>query len=1146
MPADPKTLTRIFSSPEEISHRVDASLIKGLESQFPIEGKNYILRAVNFRPERKNFTHDDEKTAILESRSLTYPIKADLQLVDKTTGQVVSEQKNFSLMDSFHLTGKHTMLYQGNNYAVSNQLQLRPGVYTRFRDTGVLESHFNTAKGQTFYLTLDPQSEMFILEVGSSKIPVIPLLTEVFKVTPNEAAPYVPKDLWNKNVAAVHGKENRFLADMYQRLVSTSKQDPKATPEKMREQLQEAMANSLLSARTTEATLGKAFTGVSGETVLRAMKNLEDVYRGERQEDNRDSLQFKRVQNLPDFLATRFDKQHQTVKRIKMRMARELDRVSSENPSLKGVFSPKPFNKFFTDYILSSQLVATPEETNPIESIEHVAKVTVLGKGEGGIGEERGVPMGARDIHPSHLGIIDPSRTPESSHAGIDQRFTIRAHRDAEGNLYASVVDKAGKQQFLSVHEMMTHTIGFPPIKASGQVQAQIHGELGQCDAKKVDYWLSDNTDIYTITTNLVPFLNSNSPGRLTMAGKAIPQALSLVNREAPLVQTTDKSGTAFVKSLARIVSTSSAVHGKVVAADSKAVTIAPAEGGKPILVKAVKNLPFNMKGFHDDEKPVVNVGDIVKPGDPLFESNYVKNGVLALGKNLTAAYIPWKGYNHEDGLVLSRSAADSLSSHHAYKIDYDVNDSTVAKKAILITKFPGTFTKEQLANLDEYGYAKVGSVLKPGDPVYAVLEKREPNATDKMLGRLHKSLMNPFTLRTEPWNHDQPGTVVDAHTTGKTVRFLVRSVKHLEIGDKLTGLHGNKGIVSLILDDHEMPYVKATGKPVDILLNPASVTSRVNLGQLMETVASKIAQKTGKPYMIHNFEKGSNVEDLKKELESLGGTDSEEIVDPVTNRVAAKVLTGPSYFLKLYKTSDQNWSARNVGGYDNNEQPTKGGEEGAKSEGYMEMLGLIGSNARKNLKEISTLKSELNTDYWNKFRMGEPLPKPKTTFATQKFLDYLTGSGIKTTLRDGKLTAAPLTDADILGMSHGEIKDALMVNAKHLEPEKGGLYDPVSTGGLQGTRWSHYRLAEALPNPLMEKPIKSILGLNTKEFDGIAKGSIGVTKVGSKFVLHNLATGKPIRDLKVNSFENRVFENEPEEPEEDDVEGLDEDKPQS
>ena len=154
-------LTRIFSSPEEIGHKVDKVLAQGLASQFPIEGKHFRLELDNIRPERKDFTHEDEKKAILESKSLTYPIRADLKLIDKATGKVVDEQKNFALMDSFHLTGKHTLVYKGNNYGVSNQLQLRPGVYTRFRElTGELESHFNTGTGRSFSLTLEPQSEI--------------------------------------------------------------------------------------------------------------------------------------------------------------------------------------------------------------------------------------------------------------------------------------------------------------------------------------------------------------------------------------------------------------------------------------------------------------------------------------------------------------------------------------------------------------------------------------------------------------------------------------------------------------------------------------------------------------------------------------------------------------------------------------------------------------------------------------------------------------------------------------------------------------------------------------------------------------------------------------------------------------------------
>lgn len=1118
MPTSETNLQRIFSSPEEISRKVDSALIQGIESQFPIEGKNFILTASNIHAEPKVYGHDEEKEAILKSKSLTYPIRGDLKLIDKATGKVVSEEKNFALMDAFPLTDKHTMIYKGSNYNVANQLQLRPGVYTRTRATGELESHFNTGTGRSFSLTLDPQTGMFYVEIKSSSIPVTPLITKVFGIGPKEVSSYIPGEVWQDNLKANAAKENKYLADLYNRLVSTSKRHAGASPEEMSAQLKEALQNSQLSTQTTQATLGKALTGITGETLLRAMKNLVDVHAGKRPEDNRDSLQFKRVQNLPDFLARRFEKEHQSVTNVSRKVTYELDRMDKNDPKIKGAIASKPFNKIFSGYILDSQLVNTPQETNPIESLENVAKVTVLGGGEGGIESDRGVPMAARDIDASHLGIIDPSRTPESGHAGIDQRFTVSARRDNDGNLYARVRDNSGKTHFLSVHDMMTHTIGFPHQEGKRLVDAQVNGELRRVERSKVDYWLADSTDMYTITTNLVPFLNSDHPGRLTMAGKSIPQALSLVDREAPLVQTTNDRNVPFVRDLGKVVSTVSPVSGEVVSVGSKQITI-KGDDGKTIKVAVVKNLPFNMKGFLDDEKPLVKAGDKVSPGDVLMENNYTKNGELALGKNLTVAYLPYKGYNHEDGLVISRSAAEGLSSHHAYKVDYDVQNTSVMKKPLINRYFPGRYTKEQLEKLDDKGFAKVGVTLNHGDPVFAVLEKREPTPEDKMLGRLHKTLVNPYRLVEEPWVHDENGTVVDAHTEGKDIRLLVRSIKPLEKGDKLTGLHGNKGIVSLILEDRDMPYVKETGKPVDLLLNPASVTSRINLGQLMETAAAKVAQKTGKPYLVHNFSKNSNIGEIKNELNNLGIDDSELLVDPKSGKDIGKVLTGPQYIIKLYKTTDQNWSARNVGSYDNNMQPMKGGEEGSKAVGYMELLGLLGSNARKNLKEIATVKSEENSEYWSRFLNGQPLPKPKTTFATKKFLDYLTGAGIKTSFKDGKLTAAPLTDKDILEISNGRLKDATMISAKNLEPEKGGLFDPSLTGGLRGNRWTHYNLAEPIPHPVMEKPIKSLLGLTTNEFNQLVSGTIGVAPVSKGvYNLHDTSTGKYIKTLNTQT----------------------------
>lgn len=1111
-------LTPIYSSPRLINKQADQALVDSLSTQFPIENKHYEMRLEGVKVEPRYFHPEETKTAILQSKSLTYPITGEVSLVSKATGKVVDHIKDFPLMDSFFLTDKHTIMYKGNNYSVSNQLQLLPGAYTRTKEqTGELETHFNTGSGANFRVLLDPKTQLFTVDVNGSSLLLAPLLTKVFGYGADTLEKYIPKETWAANVAACAGKEDRILKSFYGKMIYTKEEN--VAPDEMAKQLKERLESSALHPETTKATLGKSFPTVNGEVLLLTLQKLVRVHMGELPEDNRDSLEFKRVQNLPDYLRTRFAKEHDTVKRVKNRLTMGLEKIDPNNPKIRSAMPAKPFNKIYSAYLQSSSLISTPSETNVVESLENVGKVTPLGPEEGGIGSERSVPMAARNIDPSHLGILDPSRTPESSHAGIDQRFTLQAMRDPSGKLYARVKSKDKKtDHYLSVHEMMNSVIGFTDNEKDGMVQAQDHGELKSVPKSKVDYWVYDPTSLYTITTNLVPFLNSNHPGRLTMAGKAIPQALSLVEREQPLVQTLDDKNKPFIKGLGDIVGTKLApgLKGVVIKANDQGIHIR-SDDGVIHKVLPVKNLPFNMKGFFDDEKPLVKEGDKVNSSQPLFENNYTREGAVSLGKNLEVSYLPYKGYNHEDGIVIRQGAAESLSSHHAYKIDYDVNPDTVAKKAWVKRYYPGKFTPDQLAKLDDQGYAMNGSVMEHGDPVYAVLEKREPTPEDRILGRLHKTLVNPYRLVAELWTHTENGTIVDSFTSGKSVRILARSVKPLEVGDKLTGLHGNKGIVSLIIPDDEMPVSQTSGKAVDLLLNPASVTSRMNLGQLMETAAGKIAQKTGKPYLVKNFEHGNNLKRLLGELKDNGLSDTDELKDPKTGHSYGQILTGPQYFLKLYKTTDSNYSGRNVGGYDNNNQPTKGGEEGSKSVGIMEMLGLLGSDARKNLKEIATLKSENNEEFWTRFIRNQPLPKPNITFATNKFFNYLKGAGVNVKIEGGQVKASPMTDHDILEMSNGEIQEPKMLDAKNLDPEDGGLFDQGITGGLRGNKWSHYSLAEPIVNPMMESSVKSTLGINSKEFEGITNGSIGVkNNGGGLFGLHDTATGNHIRDVRV------------------------------
>jgi DNA-directed RNA polymerase subunit beta len=1113
-------LRYIYTSPSEIRDRTEKAMVEGIMAQFPMENKLFKLEASNIRAERKEFTHKEEKEAILRTKSLTYPIKGDINLIDKRTGKIVDSVKNHPLSDTFAITDKHTLLYKGNNYSVANLMQLLPGVYTRSKATGELEADINTGTGRSFSLTLDPESQLISTEIATSKIPIAPLLRDVLGISDREITKHIPADVWQKNLEETKGKEEKHINSMYTKLVSRRLQNDKASYEDKKLALREAIESSKLHPLTTEITLGKKKDNLDGDAIVSAMGNLIKVHRGERDEDRRDSLEFKRVQNLPDFIKRRFDSErsHETVSKTKSRMTFQLEKLDPDKPDLRQILPTKPFNKVMTDFIITSTLSATPEETNPIHSLENIGKVGVIAPHEAGIKSEQQAPTSTRNIDPSHLGIIDPNRTPESGSAGLDQRCAISAMRDDEGILYTKVKDKKGQLKSVSVQELMKKVVGFPHQEnVKGKVQAQVRGKIQEIDRSLVDYWIPAGSSMYTFTTNMVPFLNSDSPGRLTMAGKAITQALSLKDREEPLVQTLREDGTTFIDSMGKLISTLSPDDGEVVKVTPTEIHLKTSSGLKK--VDLVKNLPFNLKGFHDDEASV-SVGQKVHRGDVLADNNYTKNGKFALGRNMYVGYMPYKGYNHEDGMVISRSAASKLKSLHAAKYDYSVKQNTVLNKAMFKRFFPGDFSPEQLSKLDDQGYVKKGTRLQYGDPIIAVLEKRELSDHDRTFGNLHKSLVNPYNKIVQVWDAEEIGEVVDSYTEGKNVRIMVRAEKPIEIGDKLTGLHGNKGVVSMILEDEEMPSsVENGGKPFDIMLNPASVTSRVNLGQIMETVAGKIAQKEGKPFQMTNYGGENNLAWLQRKMAKVGVSDTDTAIDPKTGKEFGKILAGPQYFLKLSKTTESNYSARNVGGYDAFKQPIKGGDEGSKGVGFMEFLGLLGSDARKNLKEIGTLKSEENTEFWDKFMRGQPLPKPQVTFATKKFFDYLRAAGVNVKVDDNKIIASPLTDRDILSMSKGEIKDALLVDAKSLAPEKGGLFDAGVTGGFKGKNWSHYTLAEPVVNPTFETPVKSVLGLSGSEFNNITSGSVQVRKKSPGiFQLIESRTGKIQREVVIAS----------------------------
>ncbi|RKX63954.1 MAG: hypothetical protein DRP42_07120, partial [Tenericutes bacterium] len=516
------------------------------------------------------------------------------------------------------------------------------------------------------------------------------------------------------------------------------------------------------------------------------------------------------------------------------------------------------------------------------------------------------------------------------------------------------------------------------------------------------------------------------------------------------------------------------------------------------------------------DNKIIVKPGDVVKPNQALAYSNFTRDGKLALGKNMNVGLLAYYGLNTNDGMVISEDAAKKLTSEHMYKEALPLGSDITLSKNKHRAMFGSQWTKQQYDNLDDRGVAKPGTVIQPGDPIVVSLRKSEPTAEQQMLGRLHKSLAKPFREQTITWEHREPGEVVDAVEAGDRVLVTVKTREAMALGDKISGRYGNKGVVSKIVPTNQMPQ-DISGAPLDILMAPTGVISRVNPSQIIEMAAAKVAQKTGKPIRIPPMSGRNNVEWARKLLKDHKMSDKEILHNPVTGKKikgpdGKGVMVGPQYIYKLFKSTETNYSARGVEDYDINLQPAKGGHTGSKAIGRMEVNALMAHNARNALKEVGTLKSSRNDEFWRAYQTGMPLPKVRTPFTTDKFTNMLQGAGIKVDKSNEQVILGPMTDADITKLSSGRITNATMIRDKDFAPEKGGLFDPVVTGGTKGDRWSHVNLEEPIVNPTFEDPVRRMLGVTKAGFSQLLKerGGRGVQKD-----LANIDLAKRERELR-------------------------------
>lgn len=620
------------------------------------------------------------------------------------------------------------------------------------------------------------------------------------------------------------------------------------------------------------------------------------------------------------------------------------------------------------------------------------------------------------------------------------------------------------------------------------------YGKLRKlADGEAHDYEFKSPKEFFSYPAGLITGLSGVSGGRVLIGSKSTLQAISLVHPEVPLVQSApSEHEPSFVKILGEnYLSEKADVDGTVTAISDHEITIKTAKGEK--VVDIYHNHNLGQKTFLT-YRPKVKVGDQVKKGDLIATSNYTdEHGTMAMGTNLRTAVMPYRAGNFEDAFVVTESGAKKLEAEQMFRLRLEARMGIVFDKNKYISLFPNKFLNAQLANIDSNGVIKHGTSVKYGDPLVLAVSPKALKSTDIALGRMSSVLKHAFNDNSMTWDYESAGEVVDVSVTADYATVNIKTRRTMRVGDKISNSFGAKGVCGSIVPDSRAPMSK-DGKPVDVILNSMSVTSRVAPALVNSLALGKIAEKLGHPIKMPLFSEHSVIDKTIAELKKHNISDTEELYDPVTGH-NIEVLTGPLYYTRMAHIAEDKESHRSAGvGYSFDMQPTKVDDESSKRIGNLGTNALLSHGATAVLRDIATIKATKNDEYWRRLKLGQPVPSPQVPFIFNKFIASLQGAGINVTKRGTSFQVLPMTDKDITRLSGGPIHEALTfkIKGEKLIPEKGGLFDPEKTG-VMGERYNHVELAQPIPNPVSEDYLRKLLGVTKDVYMSMVKsGEVG------------------------------------------------------
>jgi DNA-directed RNA polymerase subunit beta len=952
-------------------------------------------------------------------RETTYavPLKVECQLLNKQTKEVKSQQ--VFIGDLPMMTERGTFIINGAERVIVAQLVRSPGVYYR-------ESKRIERAGKNFYYAtvipdrgawLEIETDaagaisarinrtrkipitMFLSAIGCSEEEVLEALSEgEFRRRTLKECPIMPKD--------------EALIEVYKRLRPG---DP-VTQEGAQVYLNNLFFNSRrydlgkvgrykLNRKLGIDVAGDKFVLTKAD-ILAMVRYLIQISSGEGIADDIDHLGNRRVRAVGELLQ----------RQIRIGFTR-VERLIKEQMMIKGdeavapgqLINIRPLQAVIKEFFGSSQLSQFMDQTNPLAELTHKRRLSALGPG--GLSRER-AGFEVRDIHPSHYGRICPIETPEGPNAGLISSLATHARINKFGFIETPYkkVEKGHvtkKIEYLTADIEDLHKIASSDVRVDSkgkiieeQVPVRYKREFMFTPSNDVEYVGVAPEQIVGVTTSMIPFLEHDDANRALMGANMQRQAVPLLNPEAPIV------GTGLETKVANDSRTLIIAEnpGKVIKTSAEEVVVQKSDNKKELY----KLLTFSRSNQDTliHQRPKVKNGDTLKKGDVIADGSATDGGKLALGRNVLVAMMPWEGYNYEDAIILSEKLVkkDLLTSIHIERLEIEVRATKLGMEEI--TREIPNVGEESLADLDERGIINPGSEVGPGDILVGKVTPKgetELPAEEKLLRAIFGDKardMRDTSLRVPP---GEEGIVIAVRIFSREkgdelppgvhelVRVYLAQLRKISVGDKIAGRHGNKGVVAKILPEEDMPYLP-DGTPVDVILNPLGVPSRMNIGQIFELLLGHAGKILDQSYFVPAFDEASQedasvkmiAEELEKaaqekEIPWLNVSGKVDLRDGRTGKSFGRMIAvGYMYLMKLSHLVEDKMHARSTGPYSLITQQPLGGKAqfGGQRFGEMEVWALEAYGAAHTLQELLTVKSD---DVIGRSRVYESIIKGKS-----------------------------------------------------------------------------------------------------------------------------------------------------------------------